>query len=1164
MSMEIQHSSSPIPPVRQFVFWRRWVPLLMSAGLLGGWDDAMAQGARVVLTPAPGYTLTWNGNNGGYSSAESGARAPLNAASAENGVFPFASSSFAPGGIHDAININDGFYGNSSSWIADFAADPPDLERFVGVAFPQSVAVSSVAWGRDNGDAVETSCGGTCMDRAVGSYVIQITRAASPTEVGEGDDAATGWITVGTVQYLPGADGLSFSAYLRHRFEVGQDGNPIPATGLRLKVSDAGMAIDELEVNPPADPVPPISDFIVVKASPGFELTWDLNDGSFSRPDSPAVTPRNRALASEGTSAFASSEFTAGNHFATNVIDGRYGNTWGWIPDFTLPDPDPYIGLRFGGNIPLRNVAWSRDNGDATDCCGGELTDRALGVYTIQVTRVASPGPDTLETGDAATGWVTVGQIDYKSSGLPFRAHLRHRFDMATAGGAPVIASGLRLKVPTAGTAIDEVEVNARLALETDLTGNLVLTPAAGYTIAWDGNDGDFFGAPAGARAPEHDGLESRGARAFGSSELDFGTHYIRNVADGRYGNSSSWISLGAAGSDVDPAPFIGIAFASRIDVRVIAFGRDNGDTVESACGGTCMDRALGLYTFQVTTVGNPGVDTIETGDPATGWVTVGSVEYLAAKVPAFNPSFRHAFDLAQDGQPIPATALRILVSNPAIAIDEIEVNPRSTVAVPPLSDLLAVRPASGFSMEWDGTDGAFSSPETNAPARANAGLVARGGVAFGSSELDAGVHFIRNINDGIYGNAHSWVPASNDPTPSVGIRLPELTRLRSIAWSRDNGDATDCCGGTLTDRALGTYTVQVTWVEDAGSGTPETGDPSTGWQTIGEVEYRAAYAEVFNPHLRHAFRVAGSDAPLFASAVRIKASTGGVAIDELELNPDPVVDPAVLGLSPAVGFEIFWDGNDGDYFTMASPAPAPPNDALAAEGASAIGSSELGLGVHLISHVNDGLYGNSKSWIADFINGDGDPWIGVAFGRTVLVSTVAWGRDNGDVAGDCCGGNLTDRAGGMYAVEYTQVELPGLGTEETGDPSTGWTAIGQVEYRGTGNAGFRQHLRHEFKVSLEGEPVPATAIRLRVPNSNTAIDEIEVNTQHPVPVIGERLEFSRVGLVSGKLEFEWAGGARLETVGALGGTWTEVIGATSPFRVEVSSGDQSYYRLRR
>src|SRR5688572_3911570 len=114
--------------------------------------NVSAQSDRVVLSPATGFAIVWDGNNGGYSSPDLGAAAPNNDAAAANGVTTFASSSFAPGGIHDHININDGFYGNSSSWIANFAADPPETEWFVGLAFGKTVQVASIAWGRDNGD----------------------------------------------------------------------------------------------------------------------------------------------------------------------------------------------------------------------------------------------------------------------------------------------------------------------------------------------------------------------------------------------------------------------------------------------------------------------------------------------------------------------------------------------------------------------------------------------------------------------------------------------------------------------------------------------------------------------------------------------------------------------------------------------------------------------------------------------------------------------------------------------------------------------------------------------------------------------------------------------------------------------------------------------------
>jgi hypothetical protein len=35
-----------------------------------GLGTALAQSSRVVITPEPGYTITWDGNNGGFSSPE--------------------------------------------------------------------------------------------------------------------------------------------------------------------------------------------------------------------------------------------------------------------------------------------------------------------------------------------------------------------------------------------------------------------------------------------------------------------------------------------------------------------------------------------------------------------------------------------------------------------------------------------------------------------------------------------------------------------------------------------------------------------------------------------------------------------------------------------------------------------------------------------------------------------------------------------------------------------------------------------------------------------------------------------------------------------------------------------------------------------------------------
>jgi hypothetical protein len=1121
-----------------------------------------AQSTRVTLTPQPGFTLVWDGNNGGFSSPDLGAPAPDNAALASKGVTTFASSSFQPGGVHDHINVNDGLYGNSSSWIADFAANPPDLGRFVGLSFGKSVPIASIAWSRDNGDTTEPSCGGTCRDRAVGTYTLQFTRVGNPdASTPEAADPASGWVTLGQVEYGAGADDARFSAYLRHRFDVGEAGKPIEATGLRIVVSDAGICIDEIEVNPPADPIPPISNSITITNAPGYQLSWDLNDGKFSTPSTPAPAPRNRASASAGTVAFGSSEFGAGVHFITNVIDGRYGNNHSWIPNFGTPDPKPWVGLGFGAIIELRNIAWGRDNGDASDCCGGELKDRALGVYTLQVTRVVQPGTATPETGDPSTGWASVATVHFKSESPIFQPHLRHRFDLATDSGTPIAASGIRLLVPNANSAIDELEINVYPALEQDLSQSLILTPATGFALEWDGNDGEYFSPQASARTPSHDGLASKGAQAFGSSELDYGIHFIRKINDGIYGNASSWISDRGVGAGADENPFVGIRFASPIDLAVIAFGRDNGDTTEAGCGGTCADRSLGTYTLQYTTTANPGVATEETGDAATGWVSIGTVEYLAAAPPGFFPSRRHAYSVSASGRPITASAVRIKVSDGNIAIDEIEINPSTLAVVPPISDLVMVRPATGYALTWDGNDGEFSSPATNAPARDNAALATKGSVAFGSSEVDLATHFIRNVNDGIYGNAHSWIPKFTepaDPNPFVGIRLPQLTLVRSVAFGRDNGDASDCCGGTLADRALGTYTLQITRIASPDASTPETGDPSTGWVTIGELEYRGAFPNRFTPHLRHRYGIAQNGSPVPATGLRLKVSSNQIAIDELEVNPAPIVDENVLLLAPEPGFSIQWDGNNGDFFTTNSPANAPANDALAPAGATAIGSSELGLATHFIASIQDGRYGNAYSWISDFINGDEDPWVGVAFATNVTVSSIAWGRDNGD-ATDCCGGQLTDRAAGTYTIQYTQVSGPTRETPDTGDPTSGWATAGRVTYRGGGTESFRLHLRHEFSIRKDGAPFAASGLRIKVSSNQIAIDELEVNPRFSIPTT---LRLTQVAREGGQVVVTWSRG-QLESADSLSGPWSPVAGAASPYRTTPAGIANRFFRLR-
>ena len=695
MNFEFLSILSALPARGQFQTISRrppWPIDLLALGLCGGaLLSAQAQSDRVVITNAPGYAITWDGNNGGFSSGEPGAVAPDNLALASQGAIAFGSTAFLPGGIHDFPNVIDGFYGNSSSWISDFGL--PDTNPFVGIAFGHPVTLTNLAWSRDNGDDAERTPAGPYADRATGTYILQITSASNPdSSTPETENAATGWATIGSVTYKAGTDNLAFSAYLRHRFDLSADDQPLSATGLRIKVSDGGTAIDELEVNGPPEPTPPLSSFVSITSAAGYSVSWDGNDGSFSDTNTLAHAAINRALTGAGVTAFGSSEFGRGVHYIANIIDGLYGNKHSWISDFTRPDTNAFVGVAFTSPIPLNSVAWGRDNGDQTEGPSNPNTDRALGLYTIQVTSLASPGVATPESANPEMGWATVGTVDYRNDSATFHAYARHRFDLRQ-NGTPINATGIRIKVSNNGTAIDELEVNPQ--------ENVSIKTAPGFAITWNGNDGNYFSPAEGAGAPENVALAGGGATAFGSSELDFGgLHLISHLNDGLYGNSHSWISDQGIGAGTDTSLFVGISFGRIIGLRDLAWSRDNGDTNEAGCGGTCMDRSLGTYTLQVTRVANPGVDTPETGDATSGWISIGTVAYLGQD-DSFHPWLRHRFELATaNGEAIQVTGLRFLVPDGNTAIDEIEVN---TAAPAPALTLAVSRQATSLTISWTG-----------------------------------------------------------------------------------------------------------------------------------------------------------------------------------------------------------------------------------------------------------------------------------------------------------------------------------------------------------------------------------------------------------------------------------------------------------------------------
>lgn len=195
---------------------------------------------------------------------------------------------------------------------------------------------------------------------------------------------------------------------------------------------------------------------------------------------------------------------------------------------------------------------------------------------------------------------------------------------------------------------------------QTTITTNagIRVLPAGGYSLGWDGDDGDFASPTSPALAPANDALASAGVEIFTSSN----TNLSFLINDGRYG--SAW---SPAANDINPV--IVLRFNQTLPISSIAWSRDNGDDTETA-----VDRALGNYTFQYTLVTNPAAITTSSANPSNGWATIATIQYLSAQ-PGFTPHLRHRFDFARSNATILATGIRFRPSS-SNSIDELELNP--------------------------------------------------------------------------------------------------------------------------------------------------------------------------------------------------------------------------------------------------------------------------------------------------------------------------------------------------------------------------------------------------------------------------------------------------------------------------------------------------------
>jgi hypothetical protein len=237
---------------------------------------------------------------------------------------------------------------------------------------------------------------------------------------------------------------------------------------------------------------------------------------------------------------------------------------------------------------------------------------------------------------------------------------------------------------------------------------------------------------------------------------------------------------------------------------------------------------------------------------------------------------------------------------------------------------------------------------------------------------------------------------------------------------------------------------------------------------------------------------MASSPAPNPAWSGPVSLPSGKLAPGQnvlaVELHRTTVRTNAGLKISRATGFNVTWDGGDGDFYSAGSPALAPSNAALAALGVDVITTSNT----NQASALNDGRYGSESSWSP--APADTSPSVILRFNQTVPVASIAWSRDNGNTNEPACGGTCADRALGNYTVQYTLAPNPAAGLGSSTNPTNGWVTVATVQYLST-QPGFTPCRRHRFNCALtNGNPLFATGIRLKITRTNT-LDEIEVNT---------------------------------------------------------------------
>ncbi|MGQ9733012.1 MAG: discoidin domain-containing protein [Candidatus Zipacnadales bacterium] len=304
-----------------------------------------------------------------------------------------------------------------------------------------------------------------------------------------------------------------------------------------------------------------------------------------------------------------------------------------------------------------------------------------------------------------------------------------------------------------------------------------------------------------------------------------------------------------------------------------------------------------------------------------------------------------------------------------------------------------------------------------------NLALAAQGAKASASSLLGGyRQHAVEHLNDGEYGNAHSWIAATSNEEWAQ-IELPKVATIARVVFSRDRLRE-------YGDRVPTSFAVQLSL------------DAKT-WKTVREVQ-----------------------------TIAISGVTGMRGkVPPLPSPPPPPrrdLDGRLIVKSPDADATLTvpqWDEQGFENLALRKEAKAAASSVYA-DGA---------LAIHQIKHLNDGLAGNSHSWISK-----GEPsWAEVDLGDIYWIYHVALGND--------ASGHYRDRAMTHFSI-LTALD------RDTQD----W----HVAYRCPGTPLLE---RTEFRF----RPVQARFVRIAIQASaggEARLDELEVYGQR------EKIAPDRIG----------------------------------------------------